>query len=66
MSIIGSHIDEALQEAIRENLDFMPAFAHRLVDDLQLDRKSATLSTRQPTFAALMVTHRELKLIRRL
>ncbi|TKF60043.1 6-phospho-beta-glucosidase [Vibrio lentus] len=26
----GSHIDEALQETIRENLDFMPAFAHRL------------------------------------
>lgn len=26
----GSHIDEALLETIRENLDFMPAFAHRL------------------------------------
>ncbi len=26
----GSHIEEALQETIRENLDFMPAFAHRL------------------------------------
>ncbi|MEZ8513179.1 6-phospho-beta-glucosidase [Vibrio splendidus] len=26
----GSHIDEALQETISENLDFMPAFAHRL------------------------------------
>lgn len=26
----GSHIDEALLETIRENLEFMPAFAHRL------------------------------------
>ena len=26
----GSHIDEALLETIRESLDFMPAFAHRL------------------------------------
>ncbi|MGF1771309.1 6-phospho-beta-glucosidase [Vibrio wakamikoensis] len=26
----GAHIDEALQETIRENLDFMPKFAHAL------------------------------------
>ncbi len=26
----GSHVDEALKETIRENIDFMPAFAHFL------------------------------------
>lgn len=31
----GSHIDEALLETIRENLDFMPAFAHRLAQSEQ-------------------------------
>ncbi|TVU64213.1 6-phospho-beta-glucosidase [Vibrio atlanticus] len=31
----GSHIDEALLETIRENLDFMPAFAHRLTQNEQ-------------------------------